>query len=65
MSSAALIHADDARTVKRVRENAAIHGGEHVLERLVLLKQVALIGTLLRHVNRNAHGAHNATIKVV
>ena len=60
-----LVDADDACAVERVREHAAVHGREHVLERLVLLEQVALVGALLRHVDCDAHGAHDAAVEVV
>ncbi len=44
--------------------HAAVYGGENHLKVLVFVQNLLFIFTFQRHVNRHAHGSHNASVNV-
>ena len=52
-------------TIQRMAHHAAFYVGKDGLQRLVLLDQFLLVGSLLGHIDGHAYRSHNAAVKVI
>ena len=59
------VDTDDVCPIHCMAHHTAVHGGKDRLQGMILLYNLLLIGPLLGHINRHAHGPHNTAVQII